>query len=249
MGKIPNVNCKYDEQLNLFLGNIVQYTLRKYAFKLDISSLREVELINVGELPIQTDGRVIDDSKIILTSRLFDLLPNYEIERLYRNKNFKQIVCTLYHEMGHINDMKLYHKIYRAALESEDMKEVLPSFFWAEYLAEKRSTVIDLTASHFCESFLDITWNPISINESNATVDNFFYLNKVLSYFIARAENTDEKFFDEIKDEILYKYVCELRVEIKGLLFKMPFDDIDLLKGLYELMNKYYKQFVRRSRN
>ena len=126
MGKIPNVNCKYDEQLNLFLGNIVQYTLRKYAFKLDISSLREVELINVGELPIQTDGRVIDDSKIILTSRLFDLLPNYEIERLYRNKNFKQIVCTLYHEMGHINDMKLYPKIYRAALESEDMKEVLP---------------------------------------------------------------------------------------------------------------------------
>ena len=97
--------------------------------------------------------------------------------------------------------------------------------------------------------FLDITWNPISINESNVTVDNFFYLNKVLSYFIARAENTDEKFFDEIKDEILYKYVCELRVEIKGLLFKMPFDDIDLLKGLYELMNKYYKQFVRRSRN
>lgn len=71
----------------------------------------------------------------------------------------------------------------------------------------------------------------------------------MLSYFIARAENTDEKFFDEIKDEILYKYVCELRVEIKGLLFKMPFDDIDLLKGLYELMNKYYKQFVRRSRN
>ena len=79
----------------------------------------------------------------------------------------------------------------------------------------------------------------------------FFYLNKVLSYFIARAENTDEKFFElKLKNEILIiSNVCELRVEIKGLLFKMPFDDIDLLKGLYELMNKYYKQFVRRSRN
>lgn len=40
----------------------------------------------------------------MITSRLYDILPCLSIEKLENNPNFKMIVNTLYHEMGHITD-------------------------------------------------------------------------------------------------------------------------------------------------
>ena len=71
--------CKYDKEMDLLVKDVVKYTLNKYGKQLNISTLKEVEVRNVQEFECPIDGRVVDKTKIVLTSRLFELLPSYEL--------------------------------------------------------------------------------------------------------------------------------------------------------------------------
>lgn len=237
--------CKYDKEMDLLVKDVVKYTLNKYGKQLNISTLKEVEVRNVQEFECPIDGRVVDKTKIVLTSRSFELLPSYEIKRLYKNKNFRQIVYTLFHEMGHINDMVKYPVLYDTIENSDDMEKALPSLFWTEYLAEKRSVSVDPSAKDFCEEFVSTSWNIQKRSTGTATTGDFFYLNKALPYFIVRAEYINKDYFDRINNEIVTEYVSEVYGELQRLMEKPCFDDPKILEPLYEIINKYYKKFMK----
>lgn len=237
--------CKYDKEMDLLVKDVVKYTLNKYGKQLNISTLKEVEVRNVQEFECPIDGRVVDKTKIVLTSRSFELLPSYEIKRLYKNKNFRQIVCTLFHEMGHINDMVKYPVLYDTIENSDDMEKAPPSLFWTEYLAEKRSVSVDPSAKDFCEEFVSTSWNIQKRSTGTATTGDFFYLNKALPYFIVRAEYINKDYFDRINNEIVTEYVSEVYGELQRLMEKPCFDDPKILEPLYEIINKYYKKFMK----
>lgn len=73
-------------------------------------------------------------------------------------------------------------------------------------------------------------------------------MNKVISYFMARTVDliSREKYMNEISNELLKEYLCELRIEIERLENLLPFDEPEKLHNLYDIMNKYYKKFCRK---
>ena len=96
------VYCLYNEVFDQFLKEVVQLILSKYSSQLNIESLEEIELVNKNVYPYETDGRIISNSKIVVTSRLYELLPCFDITTLKENENFIKLKKTLYHELRHI---------------------------------------------------------------------------------------------------------------------------------------------------
>lgn len=110
----------------------------------------------------------------MITSRLYDMLPCLSIEKLENNPNFKMIVNTLYHEMGHITDWEKYPRIYAEAESMENIEIGLPSLFWLEYIAEKRSQLKGHSNNaEFCVQFVKCQWHAYYCNFDDIE-ENFF---------------------------------------------------------------------------
>lgn len=175
-GDIVKIICQYNNELENFLGEVVEYTLNKYGQELNLVNLQEIELSDISEFDLKKDGTTYENgTKIMVTSRLYDMLPCLSVAKLENNSNFKMIVNTLYHEMGHITDWAQYPRIYAEA-ESMENKEVgLPALFWIEYIAEKRSQSKDNSNStEFCEQFVKGQWHAHYISFDDIEEENFF---------------------------------------------------------------------------
>lgn len=239
--------CKYSTELESFLREVVQYTLNEYGEGLKLSRLKRIELMDKSEFEIAKDGSMCEEgTKIIVTSRLYDLLPTYDIDELLENLEFKMIVSTMYHEMVHVSDWCDYPKIYAIGDAMEDMKNALPALFWLEYLAEKRSCkVCDVNKKEFCEQFVNNKWHSYKSDWTSFDTSNFFYLNKVIPYFLAgiTEKETRNYYLNRIDNKLLVEYIQKLFLEVEKLEQLLPFDDIDKLRGLYEIMDEYFKKF------
>ena len=242
-----NIICQYNKELECFLRSVVEYTLCKYGQELNLNNLQQIELIDISEFELQKDGTTYENgTKIIVTSRLSDMLPCFSIEQLENNSNFKMIVNTLYHEMGHITDWAKYPKLYKEADTMENKRVGLPALFWIEYLAEKRScSKAEINNLEFCNQFVQRQWHAYYSSFDDLKESNFFYLNKVIPYFLARTIdlNIRKKYQGKIKNVLLDDYIRELRAEVENLEKILPFDEPDKLSGLYDIMDKYYKKF------
>ena len=205
--------------------------------------------MDITKFDVPKDGMTCEEgTKIIVTSRLYEYLPNYHINDLKENAEFKQIVNTMYHEMGHVTDWLSYPKMYKIAESDNDIRKFMPALFWLEYLAEKRSCQNDFVGSmSICNQFIQHKWHSYKIDLTSVATSNFFYLNKVSSYFLARVMNggIEENYMDEICNDLLKEYLKKLMIEIRRLETLLPFDDINFLNDLYEIMNCYYKKFKR----
>lgn len=242
--------CEYDKELENFLKEVVKYTIGIYDNELRLDSLQKIELRNIKEFGYDTDGKTLEDGTIIwVTSRLYEKLPSYNIKEIEDNTNFIMIVNTLYHEMGHVTDWLVMPKLYNAALNIHDNKSMFAALFWLEYLAEKRSCSNGrVNGSEYCDDFVKKPWKAYRVDFETYTDDNFFYLNKTLSYFMGRTVKVDvrKKYMAVICNELLKEYIEELDVELRILEGKMPFDEVSELDQLYEIMNNYYKKFKRK---
>lgn len=70
------VYCSYNQELHQFFNEVVELVVNRYGTQLNLTTLEEIELIKKEEIPYETDGKVLSASKIIVTSRLYELLPN-----------------------------------------------------------------------------------------------------------------------------------------------------------------------------
>lgn len=241
------VFCLYNNEFHEFLDKVVKQVLAIYGSKLNITSLEEIELVDKNEFSYPTDGKMINSKKIVVTSRLYELLPSFDIDNLEDNNDYKLIINTLYHEMGHISDMVIMKKLYTHGLNEGYKKEQITSRFWLEYIAEKRNVWFDDNDVKFCKDFINGNWM-CSIYDpcSNFDGSNFFYLLKVLPYFLAKSNSVKlrEKYLSMIKNKLLKDFIVDLGDEIKKLEKIGIFDDILLLDDLYDIINMYYKKFM-----
>lgn len=242
------VYCLYNEGFDQFLKEVVQLILSKYGFQLNIESLKEIELVNKNTYSYETDGKVINNSKIIVTSRLYELLPILDIKALEDNINFTILKQTLFHEMGHINDMVLMPKLYKYAFSEDSNREQIASQFWLEYIAEKRTTIFEgFQSFDLCDGFVKEDWRCTMCSlDENINSTNFAYLTKVLPYFMVATKdiNVREKYINQIKNKLLVQYINELDIELKNLEERYLFDDVTMLIGLYNIIDKYYHKFM-----
>ena len=58
-------------------------------------------------------------------------------------------------------------------------------------------------------------------------------------------KNINKDYFDRINNEIVTEYVSEVYGELQRLMEKPCFDDPKILEPLYEIINKYYKKFMK----
>lgn len=248
------VYCSYNPKLHEFLNEVVKLILNKYGTQLNLITLKEIELIKKEEIPYETDGKVLNESKIIVTSRLYELLPNLEIAALNGNENYAMLRKTLYHEMGHINDMALMPKLYNCILESFESRNINPdsiaSLLWVEYIAEKRTAFFEnIYNLEICDDFVKRKWYcSIADPYAHYSEKNFFYLTKLLPYFMARTNKKDlrERYLNRIENELLIQYINEIDNEVSLLEAKGLFDDVCFLKRLYTIIDKYYKAFMNK---
>lgn len=248
------IYCSYSNRYNTFLNRVVELILDKYGSQLNINTLEEIELIDKNDLPYETDGKVLNAKKIIVTSRLYELLPNLKIEVLCGNENYAMLRKTLYHEMGHINDMTLMPKNYNYVLESFESRKInidsIASLLWVEYVAEKRTAFFENAYNlEICDELVKRKWH-CSIADPYARYGekNFFYLTKLLPYFMARTNKKDlrEQYINRIENKLLIQYIKEIGNEVRFLETKGVFDDICFLKGLNIIIEKYYRAFINK---
>lgn len=251
-GKDLKIYCDYDQELDSFLKEIVNQLLKKYGTELNLSTLKEIELVAKEKLLYGSDGKVLSNRKIVVGSRLYELLPSLNIGELKDNNNYKMLRQTLYHEMGHINDMIKMPCLYNSVLQGYESNNFdvncISSLFWLEYIAEKRSASFEnVNDFEICDEIVSRKWICTMANPySNFNESNFFYLTKLLPYFMARTaeKHIREKYMDTIRNKLLVKYIEEIDVEIKHLETIGIFDDPILLNSLYSVINKYYKIFM-----
>ncbi|EHG33218.1 hypothetical protein [Enterocloster clostridioformis] len=242
------VYCSYKKEFNEFLIAVVKLVIKEYGYNLNIKSLEEIELVNKNVYSYPTDGRTIDKSKIIVTSRLYELLSTFNIDQLKEDKNYISIKKTLYHEMGHVNDMTLFPVLYNYGFSS-NCKEQIASQFWLEYIAEIRTVIFEnWFDSSLCDDFVRKQWNcTMSSLDENFSDSNFAYLVKVMPYFMAgiRKSNSKDFYISKIKNALLTNFIREIDTELDILEERKPFDDVVILYELYDILNKFYKLFMQ----
>lgn len=80
------VYCLYNQKFHGFFNEVVKLILDTYGSQLSIDTLEEIELVNENEFEYETDGRVVDSHKIIVTSRLYELLLCFELKWYYSKR-------------------------------------------------------------------------------------------------------------------------------------------------------------------
>lgn len=242
------VYCSYSKDLDRFIKKVVKRILNDNAQQLNLVSLEEIELLNKSEFTYLSDAKTLEGGKIVLSSRLFELLPTYNLKLLKNNNDYKMLVGTLYHEMIHISDMKLLPNLYKCVIDNNNLTRFLVALFWIEYLTEKMSCgYIDVDYSEACTEFSKSNWEcNMSDLYSNYNQSNFFYLTKYIPYFMARTRDYSKRkiYLNMMNNDLLKDYIEALGMELELLESIERFDDVSLLKNLYTIMNKYYKKFM-----
>lgn len=79
---------------------------------------------------------------------------------------------------------------------------------------------------------------------------NFYYLTKLLPYFMARTNRQDlrQQYLNQIENRLLLEYINEIDTEIRFLEDKEMFDNLEILRGVNEIINNYCKNLVNKYR-
>lgn len=108
--------CDFNAEYEPLLKKIVEYALENYGNGLNVNTLKEIELVDKQLFPYSTEGKLVGKDKIVLSSETFELLPCLEISQLYDDINFKAIVNTVIHEIGHLTDYIRMPNLYDCVL-------------------------------------------------------------------------------------------------------------------------------------
>lgn len=247
------IYCTYSQELHRFLNEVVKLVLDKYGSQLNINTLEEIELVNKRKYNYITDGKAYI-GRIEVTSRLYELLPILDVEELEDNNEYKLLRKTLYHELGHINDMTLMPKLYGMMFKDFQNGDVdlysISILLWIEYVAEKRTVGFEnVNDMELCDDFVKEKWECSKFEPClSGSNENFYDLTKLLPYFIARTANEDirDQYLDQIENRLVVDYVKEISIELDNLESKGTFDDPEVLRRLYEIIDKYFNVFMNR---
>lgn len=240
------VVCRYDADLQRFLNEVVDFCMDKYGKGLQLKQLQEIELKEKSELNYKKDGMICENGeKIVLSSRLYEMLPRLDIEKLSNNDTFKLLIYSLYHEMCHVSDFEIYPQLYHRAVHTQNKWDALAMIFWLEYLVEKRCCQrLGIIECELYEQFKNKKLCCNIFDTITGDVSNFFYFSKCLSYLVARimwGEGKNE-YLQQISDLLLKEYVEKLVEELSKLEKQGFFDDENKLSQLIFIMKRYYKK-------
>lgn len=241
---MPTFVCKFNKNYEVFLCHLYEYIIANFAQGFNLSSLKKVEIVD--SLPGRSDGRMVDTNTILLSKRLYDSLSTFDIEALKNNDNFNLIVSTLYHELCHINEQTIMPNIHSICNSDKIDMDYCVALFWIEYIVElKTNTVLKRNKDKLCNEVALRDWNINKFNFEDADTSNYFYLIKVLPYVLANCyNNRNPNYFELIKNTTVKNMVIELNSAVLECLRAYPFDDMNKLHKIKNLLSTYKKQLV-----
>ena len=237
------VICAYNQEYDGFLRSVVEYVIHKYGDNLDLRNVEVIELIKkVGDSI--TDRRFLG-SRIVVTERLYKMLPTLDIGQLEGNAVFAEIVRVLYHEMGHATDMVRMPKMYTCVLHEDLTLENMATYLFLEYVAELRTQYVGINEyDAFCDSINVGEWNKYDVWDSEAA---FYYVSKLFVYFIIKtnAKGNRSEYLNDDKSQLLLEYVNALEHALQDVYSELPFDEVERCKPIVDVMKKYEPIFDR----
>ncbi|HIY01355.1 MAG TPA: hypothetical protein IAA26_05865 [Candidatus Blautia faecipullorum] len=241
--------CTYKKEYDKFLKEAVEYTIEMFGTQVNIEALEEIELMDIKEFGYDTDGKTYDNGKkILVTSRLYDMLPTLNISQLKSNNEFRLAINTLFHEMGHATDWLKMPRLYDTVMKAPKTREGISALFWLEYLAEKRSSEQKyISFDEYCNNFSKGNWRAYKANTNDLTEENFHWLCKHLAYFMGRTTDLKKRkrYIQVMVNPLLKEFVGETEKELLRLQEELPFDNVDKLRNLYEIINQYFIKFQK----
>ena len=237
------VFCAYNQEYDRFLISVVEYVIRKYGDNLDLRNVEEIELIKTVE-DSTTDGRFLG-ARIVVTERLYKMLPILDIMQLEDNEVFEEIAGVLYHEMGHATDMVRMPKMYSCVLYEDLTLENMATYLFLEYIAERRTQYLGINEyDTFCASIKAGEWNKYDVWSSK---DAFYYLSKLFVYFIIKTnvKGNRREYLNDDKSQLLLEYVNALDHALQTVYSLLPFDEVEKCKPIADVMKKYGPIFDR----
>ena len=239
---MPSFVCKFNKNYEVFLKHVYEYVIENFAKDFNLSLLNKIEI--VPSLPCSSDGR-IEGTNILLSKRLYDLLPTLDIDLLRDNNDFNLIVSTLYHELCHLNEQTILPNIHAICNRDDIDIDYFVAQFWIEYIVEtKTNAVFKRNKSKFCD---DIALNEWKINKADydtQNTTNYFYLIKVLPYALAYCHNKKSDYVVRIKNPIVRNMIVELYDAISNIQDKYPVDDMNSLNEIKRIFLTYQKTFL-----
>jgi len=241
-----SIICRFNHKYEVFLKDLFDYVITRYGNGLELSKLKSIEMVK--SLSNESDGRMIDEKSIQISSRLYKHLPTLDVSDLHYNDTFKIIVKTFYHELCHISEISVMPQIHQYGFSQEGINFMV-ALFWIEYIVERKSyAIINLYDNKLCTDVAKNRWNISKLNYDEADCSNYFYLTKVLPYVIARiqVDGSANTYIKTIKNPIVQSMVYELNNEVLRIEVFYPFDGIENLRGIHELFEKYFDFFMER---
>ena len=238
---MPTFICKFYINYEVFLKHVYEYVVENFAKDFKLSVLNKIEI--VPSLPCSSDGR-IEGTNILLSKRLYELLPTLDLDLLIDNNDFNLIVSTLYHELCHLNERTILPNIHAICNRDNIDIDYFVAQFWIEYIVEtKTNAVFKRNKSKFCDDIALNEWkiNKADYNTQNTT--NYFYLIKVLPYALAYYQNEKSDCVAQIKNPIVRNMVVELYDAISNIQDKYPVDDMNSLNEIKRIFFTYQKTF------
>lgn len=239
---MPTLVCKFNKNYESFLKDVYEYVVENFAKDFYLSVLNKIEI--VPSLPCSSDGK-IEGTNILLSKRLYDLLPTLDPDQLRDNDDFNLIVSTLYHEFCHLNEQTILPNIHAICNRVDIDIDYFVAQFWIEYIVEtKTNSVFKRNKSKFCDDIALNEWaiNKADYNTQNTT--NYFYLIKVLPYALACCQNEKSDYVVRIKNPIIRNMVVELYDAISNIQNKYPVDDMNSLNEIKRIFLTYQKTFL-----
>lgn len=241
---MPTFVCKFNKNYEVFLKHVYEYVVENFAKDFNLSVLNKIEI--VPSLPCLSDGR-IEGTNILLSKRLYDLLPALDLDLLRDNNDFNFIVSTLYHELCHLNEQTILPNIHAICNRDDIDIDYFVAQFWIEYIVEtKTNAIFKRNKSKFCDDIAINGWKINKADYDTQNTTNYFYLIKVLPYALAYCHNQKSDYVAQIKNPIVRNMVIELYDAISNIQDKYPVDDMNSLNEIKRIFFTYQKTFLNK---
>ncbi len=239
---MPTFVCKFNKNYEVFLKHVYEFVIENFAKDFNLSVLNKIEI--VPSLPCLSDGR-IEGTTILLSKRLYDLLPTLDLDLLRDNDDFNLIISTLYHELCHLNEQTILPNIHAICNRDDIDIDYFVAQFWIEYIVEiKTNAVFKRNKSNFCDDIALNEWKINNADYDTQNTTNYFYLIKVLPYALAYYHNEKSDYVARIKNPIVRNMTVELYDALSNIQNEYPVDDMNSLNEIKRIFLTYQKTFL-----
>lgn len=240
-----------------YLDCLKGYVLTKYGVGLDLSLCPPLRGVEARQLPKGVLTRIEEDEIIVSIDQILrckDKIPNIaeylQVSELDKQDNdLRLLMHNLLHEFCHVDAKKKMSNLHAYMMaESTSFMDSLITHYWIEFCVETEGLKRFHIEDEFSQSFADYKWEIQYFKNNRNDRHDMFWLIYVSPYFIANnfVNGTINKYLNKICDANLREYCLELYNKSTEIYEKIPFDDFEHIRTLYDIFNGYWKRQKRR---